>query len=507
MTRNSAHIYLLGAYIKNTIIPELKQLAQLAVSRADSLNKINAAKEWEKMLENEAKRKIKGYTEVNKIITMDAGASYQETITEEKSTNQTFTHSYEYNYDNENVGGFFWSGIGGSFTFGFNYNVTSTGSKASSTNNSKTYGYFIGDDDRGDALAVGIHYQKVDFNQLKFKSDDQDYLVQAIREESDNFNFGTGNEVFTNIGSWTKTSKNTVPDVLLTNSFPAPLFVYFAGTSSCPYEGGRRREKVFLSSDVTQRVNVPSNSAAVYTLKLGNESPSGETRTYAVRLVTESNPNGAIVKINGQPISGVPVTFAVKHLEQQDVTLTIERGPTEFNYQDIKIAFYSECEYDQREALDEELDAEIYKELSLDVSFIEPCSPVDISSPDQDWVVTPASDNKLSITLNEYEKADADLKLIRLQYRSIGGDGSWINISETQKNDLGDVFTIKEWNTALLKDGSYEIRAVAECFNVSLAPGVSTVVKGTLERMPPELVGTPHLQTVWDWRRNLHFVQ
>ena len=191
-------------------------------------------------------------------------------------------------------------------------------------------------------------------------------------------------------------------------------------------------------------------------------------------------------------------------------------GPIDYTYENLKIFLASECMYDHSFNLGYDLstglgylidetgivpgfdnkkydglNTKFYKELNLSVEFIEPCSPVDIGFPLQDFVVTPAAENKLSITLNEYNKNDEDLKLIRLQYRPVGGDGSWINISETLKADLGDVFTLKEWNTELLKDGVYDIRAVAECFSPTLVPGISTVIRGTLERLPPVVIGVP----------------
>lgn len=180
--------------------------------------------------------------------------------------------------------------------------------------------------------------------------------------------------------------------------------------------------------------------------------------------------------------------------------MTIDKGPVKYNYDGIKVAYYSECEYSAVQAKDDSLFAtrdtvgvsyKFYQELSFDTHFIEPCSPINIGFPLQDWVVIPTSLNKLDITLTEYNKNDANLKQVLVQYRPIGGDGSWTNISTIPKANLTDVFTQYQWNTQLFKDGLYEIRAVAECTNPSLAPGISTVIKGSIERNPPELVGIP----------------
>ncbi|PWK22354.1 concanavalin A-like lectin/glucanase superfamily protein [Arcicella aurantiaca] len=271
-------------------------------------------------------------------------------------------------------------------------------------------------------------------------------------------------------------------------------FELIAGESSCPWEKGTRQRSApsLVSLDGNSKVNVPANTSAVYQLQLGNASPTDEAMNYDLSLDPATNPDGAIVKVNGQPLTQ-PITFRIDPGQSQIVTLTLDKGPLKYDYSDITIQLESACETELADARggDTLVDEYFVKTINLAASFIEPCSPVDIGFPLQGFVVTPAFQNRLSVTLNEYNKNDADLKLIRLQYRPIGGDGSWININETPKADLGDVFTIKEWGTSLLKDGPYEIRAVAECFNPNLAPGISTVVKGSIEREPPVVFGVP----------------
>ena len=292
-----------------------------------------------------------------------------------------------------------------------------------------------------------------------------------------------------------------------------PIFEMIAGETSCPYELGTkpRSEPSLTTVDGTSKTNVSANAQAVYTVNLGNFSPTKEPKVYDFSLVKESNPDGAIVKVNGLALTGL-LPFSVEYGTNLPVVVTIERGPTKYNYTGIQIQLESSCETDNAglrptgggvyaDSLygKNVTDSLFARRLSLNASFIEPCSPVDISSPLQDFVVTPATNNNVSITLNEYVKSDPNLELIRLQYRPTGGDGSWINISETLPADLGNVFTLKEWNTTLLKDGPYEIRAITQCQSVSLAPGISTIIKGTLERQPPEVVGVPQPSDgIWD---------
>ncbi|MGA1049784.1 MAG: Ig-like domain-containing protein, partial [Minisyncoccia bacterium] len=176
-----------------------------------------------------------------------------------------------------------------------------------------------------------------------------------------------------------------------------------------------------------------------------------------------------------------------------DIKVTVERGPEEYNYENLLINGYSQCESDRYDALS---DGEFppppfYKGIEISTYFLEPCSPIDIGFPLQNWVHTPDDGPNLLITLNEFNRYDADLELIRVQYRRQKGDGAWINIREVLKSELdNDVFKIVTWNTSELKDGFYEIRAVTQCTGSQNA-GISTVIVGKFEREAPQIVGVP----------------
>ena len=292
-----------------------------------------------------------------------------------------------------------------------------------------------------------------------------------------------------------------------------PIFELIAGETSCPWEKGTkpRSEPSIISDDGTFKTNVPANTAAVFTVELGNLSPTKEQKEYELSLVPESNPDGAIVKANGQIITQ-HIPYMIPYGQNVKVLVTVEKGPISYNYHDVQIQLESACETsitdvkptgggDYAKGLygGNFGDSLFVRTLNLGVNFIEPCSPVDIGFPLQDWVVTPAAQNKLSITLTEFKKNDPNLKVIRIQYRPIGGDGSWINITSIPKDSLINLYYIYQWQTDLIKDGNYEIRAVAECNDVSKASGISTVIKGSMQRIPPEVVGIPQPSDgTWD---------
>jgi len=394
----------------------------------ESKGNITDANQWRYILEKNTLSKAKAAFEKN--ISFDAGVTYSSSST--NSVSEGFSTNFmveeSANFALEN--GIKINGIG--ITEGFSTTISISGASETSTetNFEKTIGYVLGDDDLGDNFTINI------------KKD---------------------------------------------NEFGTPVFELVAGESSCPHEANTRprSEPSLISVDGLTRVNISDNSAAVNEILLGNSSPTEEQMTYELSLDNTTNSGGAIVKVGGQVLSQ-GISYTIPYGESRKVLVTLERDTKNINapyvYNGITILFKSTCE---------ENDSLFTRSLALNATFIEPCSPVNISFPKQDWVLTPSSGDKLNITLVDYNIKDIDLDLIRLQYRPIGGDGSWINIKDVKKANLGNTFTIEQWNTSNVKDGLYEIRAVAECNNPSLASGISTILKGEIARTPPIIVGIP----------------
>jgi hypothetical protein len=280
-------------------------------------------------------------------------------------------------------------------------------------------------------------------------------------------------------------------DVLQDRVYSTPVFKTVSGNSSCPYEENTvPRDGVDLTVDKTIIANVSMNDQATFKFKINNTSQTDEYRSYLFELYNATNPDGAKVKVQGAGPSGV---FGMYAGQSQEVIVTIERGPTAFDYENLTFHVYSACEGNRYDALGNgDFPPEpFYKAINVSVHYLEPCSPIDIGFPMQDWVLTPENGSTMFITLNEFDRNDADLELIRVQYRRTQGDGAWINIVDVPKDQLdSDVFKIVEWNTGGLKDGAYEIRAITQCFGAQDA-GISHVMKGRIERDPPDLFGTP----------------
>lgn len=399
------------------------------------LGDTTSVKAWEDMIKRNTL--LKKEATFVKNLSFDAGAVYEESETTEVS--KTVTHEWTQGFSSGFSADFgaTLNGLGVVAGLSMSFSMEETKSFSNTSASSRTVGYVLADNDVRDNFTVNIKKDKV---------------------------YGT------------------------------PVFQTVSGKSACPYEPQtQNREEVQLQVTESVAVNVPENEEATFHVSIGNTSPADETGFYLLEIVPESNPNGATLLANGVDLGGA-VLYQVKPQEALPLTIAIGKGPIEYIYENLRIVARSGCEFDRAVALGlprEQIDPRFYKEVELDVYFLEPCSQVDIGFPLQDWVITPASANTFNITLNGYDTDDVDLELIRVQFRRTQGDGSWINIAELPVDQLGDVFTIQPWDISTLKDGLYEIRAVTQCYSGALNPGISKVVKGKIERSPPELFGTP----------------
>jgi hypothetical protein len=289
-------------------------------------------------------------------------------------------------------------------------------------------------------------------------------------------------------------------DVAMDSVYKTPVFRIKAGQSSCPWEEGTaNREGVNLqlapgNSFVAN--NVPANEAATFQLLLGNIGATNESWPYVFSAIPQYNPNGAVIKLNGGVLDQ-PQKYIVPYGESLPITVTIERGPIEYDYDSLVVALHSECEVDRNYALGLGVDWNLnfYSPLYLGVRFNRPCSEVAVNVPEEGWVQLAADNSLRRITASGYNKNEPFFERVRVQYRRSDGDGAWINItpqSDILKADLGDNFTQFFWETAGLSDGPYEIRAVAICTgDAATDPGYSQTIKGRIDREPPSLVGVP----------------
>jgi hypothetical protein len=449
--------------IRNYVIPNLtKLLTNPNTTPADSINQSIAR--WQKILSDNDARKSTAETLKN--ISFDAGVSYEYSETIEKSLSSATESDTIKNVDGSVLFGFFVNDIGAVQNVDISSSYSQGSTSGTDTQYGNTIGYVLKDNDPGDFFSI---------------------------------------------------------DIGIDSAYLTPTFKLRAGQSSCPWEpGSANREKPNLqivpNADGTSAftaINVPSNESAVFKLLLGNESATNEDWTYGFTAIAGTNPDGAIIKLNGQPLNNNTIQYIVPFGTSIPITLTVDRGPVAYEYSNLQVALVSECEMARNFALSLPLDNDpkFFSAIDLGVDFIRPCSEVKINVPQQNWVVINNDPiqpgTKRRITVSGYDLSSTDFQLLRLQYRRSDGNGAWINIVDTFERYnpnwsgfaalpnpkppiLNADFTQFIWETAGLSDGNYEIHAWAVCSgDASDKPGFSEIIKGRIDREPPSLIGRP----------------
>lgn len=406
-------MYVYSTYhIENVLIPELESLFDQSETHEDSVYYEDQIEEWQAVIAlNDSLIEHADVVEdddfLNGAISFDGGAGayeFQRTMT----TGNVVAHEYSLQWDkvNEHEAGAFahiWGvGGGGSQNWGW---TTFHGAS------------WRGHNEAGDT-------SELDDNVIDFEI------------SGDNWSYSLGKyDGYTDGNTWEISDENSTTfgfvlgDDDLGDYFWVDIkddgvygLVYnlHAGASSCPWEiGTASRQSVAISLDQNAITQVPPDEAAVFTMSLGNLSETDDAWYYYLYTPIENNPDGAVLKVNGQNITGIDLPYYIEAGETVQATLTVERGPEAYVYDDLQIALLARCEADLAEINGTDMPAQMYADASFSVHFLQPCSEVEISEPNNNWWVTPDDRDTLTIVLTDYDKENALLSGIKLYYRPV----------------------------------------------------------------------------------------
>lgn len=307
------------------------------------------------------------------------------------------------------------------------------------------------------------------------------------------------------------------------NFYPTFIFKTQAGATACPYEGenvtqyfeqgqhilDQATKKIEVPEIATENdfvENVPSGGAAYFTLYLRNNSEIQQDNWFTLKIVEESNPNGAKLYIDGAAI-GNGKDFLVPAGGTLIKTLEVSKGSV-LNYDNLKVVLESRC---QRTISDT---------LIFTVHFTPSCSEVEIEKPSDKWTYN----TKLpTVTIDGVDKHYMDVRIsgfdvnydsfnrIKLQYKSAAeSDDAW----KTFMNYYADSVLYQKalddgWNAEFidpsdagtikyvlkmddLPDQRYDLRAVSVCvINNEEIDNISETVSGIKDMLRPRLFGSP----------------
>jgi len=286
------------------------------------------------------------------------------------------------------------------------------------------------------------------------------------------------------------------------------MFRTRGGRTSCPHEAEIRTKyfdpgnhivsegtmqievpKIAVSGGV-YRLQVPATRAAAFTLDITNESETNGSGWFKLVVDEASNPNGAILQIDGMPIANGRY-FSVPSGSVLKKTLTVEKGPDEDTYENIRLLLFSDCDSDLRD------------EVRISVEFLPSCSEVAIKSPSSNWIINNSTGDSVMVELENYDINYANFGYVELLYRMSSSpqwssamkfysDQARYDDAQGEKTLLGTDPTIKYWwHKDQKSDGEYEFIAhtVCEDNNILISEYTTPSVGGTMDMSLPRSLG------------------
>ncbi len=297
------------------------------------------------------------------------------------------------------------------------------------------------------------------------------------------------------------------------NQNQTAFFDYFGGRTSCPPEPGSIAvddPTIFIVNedgsltDNKRIENIPPDGVAVFTIQVDNRTPVPDKpdRDTRVFLEQSSNTNGAVIRLNGVNLNTSVFEDSLAADSPVELTLTIERGPEFFEYEDLQIFISPTCFEQPR------------KEIFVSAIFQSPCSPVTITSPDNNWLVNDFE--PLVISMQDYDPDNASLDKATLQYRPLGSGEDWQDVNALQLEEGNEISgdSLAAHNAGLAQgqtptydfiwnvpsdfvDGEYEVRIEMSC-DMGNVTTLSNSVSGRIARNTLNLFGTPQpADQVW----------
>lgn len=406
-------------FIRTKVIPDLIMLRDNP-NNSDSLTLAtsNSIKLWQQILANNELNKQRAPLDINRSFSAGSSQTHSTTTTESRSSTLEFDLAINKEVALElglNIGG---SGVSGGATVGFK--METGGSKTGATIKSTTISYTLEDDDNGDFYSVNVKKDPV---------------------------------------------------------YKTPVFEVVAANTSCPFEPGTLpRDEMQLVVPMPVQRDVAPNSAAQFLLKLSNTSQSMEARTYSLSLDVSSNPDGAIIRIGGNPYAGVPFNYPIDFLGEQNIFITVEKSPANvFSYEGIRFIVTDAC------------DGSIQKTATISAFFTATCSPIELTQPESGWVLTQANNNILPLLFKGYTVANTTS--VTMEYQRVGSS-NWITGFTRTAAELNNSVngTLVNWNATSLTDGNYNLRMKLNC-----PAGVVYSMRsgGIIDRVSPVAIGNP----------------
>ena len=299
------------------------------------------------------------------------------------------------------------------------------------------------------------------------------------------------------------------------------IYVVRGGATRCPYIGERRTEYYMpgtLLDNPTIRMEqvkmeianrevsgVPGDGAAVFDVALWMETEASPGMNFGFGSATlsvseDSNPDGAIVTMDGQPLTGAGRSLSFSRGKVLHKTIEVRRGTKSVDYNDIQLVLASDCESSNRVAI------------KIAAHFLPVSCNVNILTPDDKWVMNTYSPNDkdgyyLPVTIDGYDPNYDNFDHIEFQYKlSTQSESNWVNLCSYYMDStlylkangnkayvapsVGRIENIHFYGERDPMEQRYDLRAVSFCrYGTGFITKASNVVSGIKDTRRPELFG------------------
>lgn len=293
-----------------------------------------------------------------------------------------------------------------------------------------------------------------------------------------------------------------------------PIFYTRGGATSCPYqdevvteyyEPGTiimqktvQIEKPEIEAQVQSITGIPAGGKGTFKVNIRNNSDTGEDGWFDISVVSTSNPDGLIVKMDGSNITSGR-SILVPAGETMVKTFTVEQSnPSVMEYRDVKIRIASQCQRDNTGVYPEIADT-----TSISAFFQPACSDVHLAA--NHTLVNTDTKDPLILSIYGYNYSMESLKAIRLQYKG-ENDADFTTLHTFEKNYEGNDPNKSELialtgNNKLtypldlrlddFADKTYEFRAITVCEINGEVNNESEWVEVIRDMSRPMLIATP----------------
>lgn len=216
-------------------------------------------------------------------------------------------------------------------------------------------------------------------------------------------------------------------------NYYSPVFRTRGGQTSGPYEGEVKTkyyhpgttimeatmqiEVPKIAVDVATVTDVPAGQPANYTLRMTNESQTNEDVYYRLMMIDETNPDGAKLTIDGQPLTDGRI---IKISAGETVTKALQLTQTNLgvlDYDNIGIVLASQSQYDPTSTWEQIADS-VY----VTAHFAPSSSTVNMNL--SRTTLNSSVGDKVTVSFNNFDRNYLNLKAFRIQYKR-QGDTDW----------------------------------------------------------------------------------